>query len=138
MIYVLYGCLAALVVAMGLVLFRLERGPGNLDRAVALDVITSASVGVIVVVMALTGRIDLLPLLVIFTSIGFIGSTTIARFSQAESISDRRVLTAEEAARAARPQLADDDAPVHPDVSDDEDDPDAPIGAGFDLEGETR
>jgi len=34
--------------------------------------------------------------------------------------------------------LADDDAPVHPDVSDDEDDPDAPIGAGFDLEGETR
>ena len=45
MIYVLYACLAAILVAMGLVLVRLERGPANLDRAVALDVITSASVG---------------------------------------------------------------------------------------------
>ena len=116
MIYVLYGCLAALVVAMGLVLFRLERGPGNLDRAVALDVITSASVGVIVVILALTGRIDLLPLLVIFTSIGFIGSTVIARFSQAESITERRILTPEEAEQAPEPVLADEDAPVHPDI----------------------
>lgn len=116
MIYLLYGCLAALVVSMALVLFRLEKGPGNLDRAVALDVITSASVGVIVVVMALTGRIDLLPLLVIFTSIGFIGSTTIARFSQAESITERRILSPEEAAQAPEAVLDDEDAPVHPDI----------------------
>ena len=138
MIVTLWICFAALVIGMGLVLIRLEIGPTNLDRAVALDVITASAVGIVVVLMALTGRVDLLPLLVVLTSVGFIGSTTIARFSQAESISDRRVLTAEEAARAARPQLADDDASVHPDVSDDEDDPDAPIGAGFDLEGETR
>ena len=138
MIVTLWICFAALVIGMGLVLIRLEIGPTNLDRAVALDVITASAVGIVVVLMALTGRVDLLPLLVVLTSVGFIGSTTIARFSQAESISDRRVLTAEEAARAARPQLADDDAPVHPDVSDDEDDPDAPIGAGCDLEGETR
>ncbi|MDI9627994.1 MAG: MrpF/PhaF family protein [Acidobacteriota bacterium] len=116
MIYVLYVSLAAILVSMGPVLHRLERGPGNLDRAVALDVITSASVGVVVIVMALTGRIDLLPLLVVFTSVGFISSTTIARFSPAESIGERRVLTPEEAARTEEPEFQDSDAPVHPDA----------------------
>ncbi len=111
MIWALYGCLAALMVAGVLVLFRLERGPGNLDRVVALDVITSASVGVVVVVMAISGRIDLLPLLVILTSVGFIGSTVVARFSQAESIGERRILTAQEAAREPEAVSA---SPAHP------------------------
>ena len=116
MIYVLYACLAAILVAMGLVLVRLERGPANLDRAVALDVITSASVGILVILMALTGRIDLLPLLVVFTSVGFISSTTIARFSPAESITEQHILTPEEAARTEVPEFQDTDAPVHPDA----------------------
>lgn len=116
MIYVLYASLVALVIGFGLVLIRLQRGPSNLDRAVAIDVITSATVGILVVVMALSGRIDLLPLLVVFTSVGFIGSTTIARFSQAESISERRILTPEEAARTPEPVFADNDEPVHPDA----------------------
>lgn len=114
MIWALYGCLAALMVAGVLVLFRLERGPGNLDRVVALDVITSASVGVVVVVMAISGRIDLLPLLVILTSVGFIGSTVVARFSQAESIGERRILTAQEAAREPEAVSADAASPAHP------------------------
>ncbi len=115
MIWILYACLACLVVAMGLVLIRLQRGPTNLDRAVALDVITSACVGILVVVMALTGRIDLLPLLVVLTSVGFIGATVIARFSQIESISERRILTPEEAASEPEPEFDDSDAPLHPD-----------------------
>ena len=116
MIYVLYACLAAILVAMGLVLVRLERGPANLDRAVALDVITSALVGILVILMVPTGRIDLLPLLVVFTSVGFISSTTIARFSPAESITERHILTPEEAARTEVPEFQDTDAPVHPDA----------------------
>lgn len=116
MIYVLYGCLVVLVVAMSLVLVRLQSGPTNLDRAVALDVITSATVGILVVTMALTGRVDLLPLLVVLASVGFISSTTIARFSQAEAISARRVLTPEEAARTPAPEFLDSDAPLHPDA----------------------
>ncbi|WIY82764.1 monovalent cation/H+ antiporter complex subunit F [Propionimicrobium sp. PCR01-08-3] len=124
MITILWICFALLVVSMGMVLIRLEKGPTNLDRAVALDVITACAVGVVVVIMALTGRVDLLPLLVVLTSVGFIGTTTIARFSRAESISQRRVLTSEEAAGEAEPELADEDAPVHPDASGDADEDD--------------
>ena len=103
MIYVLYATLALLVGAMVIVLIRLQIGPSNLDRAVALDVLTAIIVGMLVVVMALTGRIDLLPLLVVLTSVGFISSTVIARFSQAEPISDRRILSREEAESTPEP-----------------------------------
>lgn len=132
MIWVLYGCLVALVAALGLVLVRLEHGPSNLGRAVGLDVITSATVGIIVVVMALTGRSDLLPLLVVLTSVGFIGSTTIARFSQVESISERRVLSPEEARAVPEPEIDDQDEPVHPDADE------TLAGASDPVPGETR
>ncbi len=132
---VLSVCFAVLVVSMGIVLVRLERGPSNLDRAVALDVITAASVGIVVVLMAITGRVDLLPLLVVLASVGFIGSTTIARFSRAESIGESQLLSAEEAARADEIELADDDEPVHADADQD----DSGVATdGFDLQEETR
>ncbi|MGB3955933.1 MAG: monovalent cation/H+ antiporter complex subunit F [Brooklawnia sp.] len=116
MTYVLYACLAGILVGMGVVIVRLQKGPSNLDRAVALDVITSAVVGTVVITMALTGRVDLLPLLVVFSSVAFISSTTIARFSQAEAISERRILTPAEAAAEGEPRFSDTDAPVHPDA----------------------
>ena len=52
MTLILWICFAALVISMGMVLIRLERGPSNLDRAVALDVITASSVGIVVVIIA--------------------------------------------------------------------------------------
>lgn len=115
MIWILYACLVMLVISLALVLIRLQRGPTNLDRAVAIDVITSACVGILVVIMAVTGRIDPLPLLVVLTSVGFIGSTTIARFAQVESIGEQRILTPEEAASEPEPEFDDEDAPLHPD-----------------------
>ncbi|GAA2180801.1 hypothetical protein GCM10009785_13160 [Brooklawnia cerclae] len=121
MITVLYICLGALVVAMALVLVRLERGPSNLDRAVGLDVMTSAAVGIVVVVMALTGRVDLLPLLVVFAAVGFLGSTVIARFSQAEAIGEGRMLSREEVAAIPESMLDEAAPPVHPDAEDEED-----------------
>ena len=140
MTLILWICFAALVISMGMVLIRLERGPSNLDRAVALDVITASSVGLVVVIMAMTGRVDLLPLLVVLTSVGFIGSTTIARFSRAESIGERRLLSAEEVARSSEPELADDDEPVHPDADEqhDADDTDASMVGGLDVQEEVR
>lgn len=116
MIVALYVCLVMMGVAAALALVRLQRGPTNLDRVVALDVITAATVGILVVVMALHRRIDLLPLLVVFSSIGFIGTTVVARFSPAESISARRFLSEDEADRLLTPEFDDHDEPLHPDA----------------------
>lgn len=120
---ILYAVLAILFLSFAIVLVRLVQGPTNMDRAVGLDVITSACVGIIVVVMAITGRIDLMPLLVVFTSIGFISSTTIARFSQVNTIGDSHIMTKEESEANPEPEFDEEDAPVHPDADDSDDTP---------------
>lgn len=81
------------VAGLFLSLYRLSLGPSPMDRALSLDVVTAASIGIVVVVMSMTGRIDLLPVLVVFSLVGFIGSTTIARFNSRENPDDARLLT---------------------------------------------
>ncbi|WP_083941459.1 monovalent cation/H+ antiporter complex subunit F [Sanguibacter suarezii] len=92
-------CAALLLGAAVLALIRAERGPSMLDRTVALDVFVTALVGGIVVEAALTGRTDTLPLLVVLSMVGFVGSVTIARFAAAEPKGEGRVRTAEEIAQ---------------------------------------
>lgn len=98
--------LVILVVAAGLALVRLQRGPTNLDRAVALDVVTSITIGVVVIIAAAEYRLDLLPLLVVLTSVGFMSSTAIARFARRETPEECRILTPAEAAALDAQELA--------------------------------
>lgn len=130
----LWVCIAILVTALILILVRLERGPSSMDRAVALDVAANASIGLAIVWMALTFRLDLLPLLVAFVSVGFLGSVTIARFFSQESPDERRLLTDEQEAAedAAGLALNDDAADIHDDPTDDEPDADADDDAPVD------
>lgn len=92
-------CSALLLGAAVLALIRAERGPSMLDRTVALDVFVTALVGGIVLESAVTGRTDTLPLLVVLSMVGFVGSVTIARFASAEPKGEGRVRTAEEIAQ---------------------------------------
>jgi multicomponent Na+:H+ antiporter subunit F len=68
--------LAALLVAV-----RITRGPTTLDRAIAFDVIVAIAIGGIVVDAALRRDAENLPLLLVATMLGFVGSVSIARFS---------------------------------------------------------
>lgn len=92
-------CAALLLGAAVLALIRAERGPSMLDRTVALDVFVTALVGGIVLESAVSGRTDTLPLLVVLSMVGFVGSVTIARFAAAEPKGQGRVRTAEEIAQ---------------------------------------
>jgi len=92
-------CGTMLVVAAILSLVRAERGPSMLDRTVALDVFVTALVGGIVLESAVSGRLDTLPILVVLSLVGFVGSVTIARFAAVEPEGEGRVRTAEEVAQ---------------------------------------
>ncbi|SDB91629.1 multicomponent Na+:H+ antiporter subunit F [Sanguibacter gelidistatuariae] len=98
MIFVAIVCAALLMGAAVLALIRAERGPSMLDRTVALDVFVTALVGGVVLESAMTGRTDTLPLLVVLSLVGFVGSVTIARFASAEPKGEGRVRSAEEIA----------------------------------------
>lgn len=98
MIFAAIVSAALLLGAAVLALIRAERGPSMLDRTVALDVFVTALVGGVVLESAITGRTDTLPILVVLSLVGFVGSVTIARFAAAEPKGEGRVRTAEEIA----------------------------------------
>lgn len=77
-------CGVLLTTAALTVLFRLERGPSMLDRIVALDVLVAVVIAMLTIWSAWTGRRDLMVLLVVLASVGFIGSVTLARFAAAD------------------------------------------------------
>lgn len=80
----LEGGLVVALVLLGisavLVAVRLLRGPSGLDRLVALDVLIAEFLCGLVVHAALTDDSALIPLVVAISLVGFLGSTTVARF----------------------------------------------------------
>ncbi|MDO5726555.1 MAG: monovalent cation/H+ antiporter complex subunit F [Bowdeniella nasicola] len=101
-----------LVLAVGIVLIRMLRGRSMLDRAVAMDVVTSAMIGAVAVWAALTHRLDLIPTLVALALVGFIGTTSIARFAVIDNPEEAKASPGSEQADAVV-ELDDDAAPVH-------------------------
>lgn len=85
--------------AATLAVVRAERGPSMLDRTVALDVFTTTLVGAIALEAAFSRRTDTIPLLVVLSLVGFVGSVTIARFASVEPEGEGRIRTPEEIAR---------------------------------------
>lgn len=59
---------------------RLVRGPGTPDRAVATDVLVTALMAGVLVGVTVTGASTGVTLLVVLSLLGFVGSSTLARF----------------------------------------------------------
>lgn len=111
-----YVSFAFLVLAVVIVLIRMLRGRSMLDRAVAMDVVTSAMIGSVAVWTALTHRLDLIPTLVALALVGFIGTTSIARFAVIDNPEETHVIPAR--AEEVDESFDDDADPVHdPDAS---------------------
>lgn len=83
---VVVGVVATALLAVGALfaVYRIERGPSMLDRTIAFDVLTTALVGAVAVEAALSRRTESVPILVVLSMVGFIGSVTIARFAAVE------------------------------------------------------
>ncbi|RPF23409.1 monovalent cation/H+ antiporter complex subunit F [Myceligenerans xiligouense] len=84
MVAVGVGATVLLAVGAVLAVVRMERGPSMLDRTIAFDVVTTALVGAVAVEAALSRRVESVPILVVLSMVGFIGSVTIARFAAEE------------------------------------------------------
>jgi multicomponent Na+:H+ antiporter subunit F len=70
----LLGCGAAAA------LYRVGRGPSMLDRALSLDVLTSLSMCGVGVFAAVSRDYSDVPILLVLSLLGFVGSVSIARF----------------------------------------------------------
>lgn len=69
-----------------------------LDRTIALDVTVTAVIAAFALYAAAQRRTDVVPVLVVLSLVGFVGSVTIARFAAVEPKGEGRVRTREEVA----------------------------------------
>ncbi|MBC7551833.1 MAG: pH regulation protein F [Cellulomonas sp.] len=91
-------CAVLLTGALAGAVFRAERGPSTLDRTIALDVVTTTLVALVGLEAAFNRRTDTVPVLVVLSLVGFVGSVTIARFAAREPEGEGKVRTREEIA----------------------------------------
>lgn len=87
-----------LLIGAVLAVLRVERGPSMLDRAVALDIITSILVIGVALEAAWSRRLDTMPILAALALVGFISSVTVSRYAAIEPEDEGRIRTAEEIA----------------------------------------
>ncbi|ROP27149.1 monovalent cation/H+ antiporter complex subunit F [Pseudokineococcus lusitanus] len=76
---------SALLVAALCVVARAVMGPTILDRVVALDVLVVVLVASFGLYAVLTDTTTALPVLVVLSLVGFVGSVSVARFAAKES-----------------------------------------------------
>ena len=78
---VLVFCVAVLGIAALLLVARVSMGPTMLDRVVALDVLVAVVICGLALDAAVHRHTTTLPILVVLSLLGFVGSVAVARFS---------------------------------------------------------
>ncbi|MFS0700791.1 monovalent cation/H+ antiporter complex subunit F [Cellulomonas sp. 179-A 4D5 NHS] len=91
-------CAVLLTTGAVLAVVRAERGPSILDRTVALDIVLTIMIAGGALYASLERRTDIVPILVVLSLVGFVGSVTVARFASVEPPGEGRVRTREEIA----------------------------------------
>ncbi|HEY5785091.1 MAG TPA: monovalent cation/H+ antiporter complex subunit F [Microlunatus sp.] len=74
-------CVGILGAAALLLVLRISLGPTMLDRIVALDVLVAVMICGLAVEAAAQRHTTTLPVLVVLSLLGFVGSVTVARFT---------------------------------------------------------
>jgi multicomponent Na+:H+ antiporter subunit F len=79
---VLAVCVTVLGIAALLLVARISIGPTMLDRVVALDVLVAVVICGLALEAAISRHTSTLPILVVLSLLGFVGSVSIARFTK--------------------------------------------------------
>lgn len=81
-------CLTFLSIAIVSLVVRMTIGPTVLDRAVSFDVLVSIAIIGLALEAAVNRHTDTLPVLLVLTLLGFVGSVSIARFINPRDVDD--------------------------------------------------
>ena len=106
---VIVVCGVLLTVGAVLAAIRAEKGPSMLDRTVALDIVVTTMIAAVALYAAIERRTDVVPILVVLSLVGFVGSVTVARFASFEPEGQGRVRTREEIAAQEGERLGAED-----------------------------
>jgi len=82
--WVVLGCSVFLFIAAVFSVIRIVIGPKTLDRMIGVDLLVTTIVGAIGLEAVYHRNATTLPVLVVLTLVGFVGSVAVARFSTYE------------------------------------------------------
>lgn len=88
MTIVIWIAIAMLAAAALLVLVRIGVGPTMLNRVVALDLFAAILVCGLCIEAAVNEHSTTVPVLVVLSLVGFVGSVSVARFASQEKLED--------------------------------------------------
>lgn len=83
--WVVLGCSIFLFIAAVFSVIRIVAGPKTLDRMIGVDLLVTTIVGAIGLEAVYHRNTTTLPVLVVLTLVGFVGSVAVARFSTYET-----------------------------------------------------
>jgi multicomponent Na+:H+ antiporter subunit F len=69
-----------LIASIFLILIRLYKGPSIPDRVIALDLLAFVALGIILLVMIITGEKEYLDIVIVISLVIFIATVAIAKF----------------------------------------------------------
>jgi multicomponent Na+:H+ antiporter subunit F len=69
-----------LIASIFLILIRLYKGPSIPDRVIALDLLAFVALGIILLVMIITGQKEYLDIVIVISLVIFIATVAIAKF----------------------------------------------------------
>jgi multicomponent Na+:H+ antiporter subunit F len=74
--------IAFVIIALSalLALVRFAAGPTSVDRVIAFDVLTIISIGIIVIIAHLMGRVIYLDVAIVYGLLSFLGVVVVARY----------------------------------------------------------
>ncbi len=78
--YLIYTAVAISILSGLVALVRFAKGPDNVDRIVAFDVISTVGIALIVLMAALMKRFIYVDVALVYAILGFIGVVVVSRF----------------------------------------------------------
>jgi multicomponent Na+:H+ antiporter subunit F len=72
--------IAGLLLCCALCLYRISNGPTAADRMVAIDILGTVVVGFVAIIMALTGKVYLLDVALVWALVSFVATLALAKY----------------------------------------------------------
>ena len=69
-----------LIISIFIILIRLYKGPSIPDRVIALDLLAFVALGIVLLVMIITGEKEYLDIVIVISLVIFIATVAIAKF----------------------------------------------------------
>lgn len=80
--------IVGLLICCAMCLYRISNGPTAADRMVAIDILGTVVVGFVAIISAVTGKIYLLDIALVWALVSFVGTLALAKYLDGKRLNE--------------------------------------------------